>query len=380
LVWDNDNWNMSNWNTTAWDIDQTATNNTGQNIGIAIIDSGMDYSVQNGTAYVHPDLAQNVKGMFGFYYSNGQVIRFWGTVNNASFIQDTRGDGTGAAGVIAAVINGIGVIGIAPNVTIYSLKINPMPYADQAEEEMAAAINFSVELGVKIISISIDFSGNNSHLQRACDNAANNGRLIFVASGDEDRLIWQYPALYSNRTGDYRVSAVGATDQSDTRWSGSNYGPQLDFVAPGDNISTTWLDGTYHLVQGTSFSAPAAAAVAALIWSSKIDRNYVPYGNEWNCGGVWRKMNDTTYDLLPSGGDNDTGWGLVNAWLSNQRPIGDVNGDQIVEGRDVIVCTRAYMTKPEDPRWDPRADVNIDKIVEGRDIAIVTRHYGESDP
>ena len=55
---------------------------------------------------------------------------------------------------------------------------------------------------------------------------------------------------------------------------------------------------------------------------------------------------------------------------------GDVNGDGKVDGKDIAIVSRAYNTKPGDPKWDSRADVNGDLKVDGKDVAIVSKYYG----
>jgi hypothetical protein len=55
--------------------------------------------------------------------------------------------------------------------------------------------------------------------------------------------------------------------------------------------------------------------------------------------------------------------------------VGDVNGDGIVDGRDIIIVARAFLSYPGDPRWNPIADVNNDGFVDGRDIVLVARNF-----
>jgi len=122
-----------------------------------------------------------------------------------------------------------------------------------------------------------------------------------------------------------------------------------------------------------------------MIWASKPDRYF---GSYWTNGGVWEKMWNTTAWGHPR--NNDTGWGLINAWLAMQRPIGDINQDNTTDGLDLVIFARAYGSygpgyfypgSPATPTWDPRADVNIDKKVDGLDGVIISRHFGQKvDP
>lgn len=383
-VWDNDNWNMTNWNTTAWDVDAGA--NAGQGVKVAIIDTGMDYSVDHGNVIYHPDLNDSLQlgGMYGFKYDNG-VVNVYDQPTDSyerQFIQDlypfpNRGHGTEVAGVIAAAINGMGIIGAAPKVAIYSLKINSLPNDYASEEEMAKAINYSVDdLHVQVILISLGFTRDNQHLHTACDytvtdTSTHAGALLISAAGNDNTTTLGYPASYSS------VIAVGALDHDDTRAPFSNFGPKLWFMAPGVDVNTTTLNGGYALVNGTSFAAPLVSATAALVWSSKLDPNY---GSYWNNAEVWLKMDDTALDLGPPGKDNETGWGLVNAWMANQRPLADINDDHKVDVADIFLVAKAYGSTPGDWNWDPRADINIDKKVDIIDILLVQKNYGKTDP
>jgi hypothetical protein len=376
-VWDNDNWNMSNWNTTgSWDIDPGA--NAGQNVAVAIIDSGMDYTVNASGYFVHPDLAANVKAMAGFYYdlTTHDTYTYTDPVSNASDIKDDTGHGTQIAGIIAATINTMGLIGAAPNVSIISLRINSSLQV-YAAEEAATAINYAVDLGVKVISISIGWSTNYSVLYNACSYAFSQGVLLVAAAGNEDTTVLGYPASYSF------VISVGATGKDDNRASWSNYGPQIWFVAPGVDINTTTMNGGYTtpLVNGTSFSTPLVSATAALVFNSKMDPSYGPPGSPWDAGQVLAKLVlNGTLDLLPPGKDNDTGYGLINAWLANQRPIGNINGDTKTDGKDIALASLCFGSAPGSPNWQARADVNIDKKADGKDIAIIALHFGQVDP
>jgi hypothetical protein len=362
-LWDNDNWNM----TDPWDVDSGA--NAGQTVNITVVDSGVDYYTDGQEIHYHPDLAANIAGGMGFIDNNGHPYTYYD-------YHDDDGHGTQIIGIIAAVVNGLGanqsgIVGAAPETRIWALKAyGNLPFA------VAAAINYSVDhLHAQIINLSMGKDVSYPVVETACDYAYAQGALIFASSGNEGVGMVDYPALYAN------VSAVGSIDKNDTRADFSSYGPKLDFVTPGVDIPTTTIGQSYTNVTHTSYSTPFACAIAALIWNSKLDPNFDFNDNDaWDNNEVWTKMQNTTLDLYPPGNDSYTGWGLPNAWLANQRPVGDINLDLYTDGSDLIIAARAWGTVPGDLKWDPRADINIDKRVDGGDMIIIARHFGEGDP
>jgi len=351
--------------------------NAGDNFVIAVIDWGIDYYTDGwGNIYYHPDLEDNVhlvdgKGGKGFRSLDGYV-------EVLPDHEDPNGHGTHVSGIIAAVDNDNGTIGTAPKAKIYSLKL-----ITWTPETLAYAINYAANnLMARIIVMSLETDKNYTDIYHACKNAYEEKEaLLFAAAGNSNSSV-SYPAKYD----DY-VIAVGAVNKSDQRWVdpstgvGSNFGPELDFAAPGVDINSTVLNGGYALMTGTSMAVPHVAAVAALIWSSKIDPEYDFDGDGyWDNIEVRYKLRHLALDLGPAGKDDYYGWGLINAWAPNQRPLGDINIDYIVDMEDLYIASLAYGSFPSNPNWDPRADINIDNFVDVEDIYTIALNYGKIDP
>lgn len=167
-------------------------------------------------------------------------------------------------------------------------------------------------------------------------------------------------------------------------------GPELELVAPSVDIYSTWINESWKNDTGTSMAVPHVTGVAALIWSSKIDPEYDENGNgAWDNFEVKQKLIDTALDLGDEGRDYEYGWGLVNAWYSNQRPPGDIAGststppappDGKVNYKDLYVMLHAYGSKPGDPNWNPIADIIIDNQVDYKDLNILLQNFGKTDP
>jgi subtilisin family serine protease len=209
-------------------------------VTIAVIDSGVQAT--------HPDLA-------------GRVLAGYDFINNDADPSDDNGHGTAVAGVAAAQGNdGIGIAGAAWNVAILPVKTMNST-GSGSYSAIANGITYSADRGAKIINLSLGGTGTSSTLQSAVSYAWNKGSLLVAAAGNNGTSTTVYPAAYPN------VVAVSATTSSDTLASFSSYGSFVDLSAPGQDITTSWINGGYVTISGTSFSSPLTAGVAALALS-----------------------------------------------------------------------------------------------------------------
>lgn len=276
-----------------WGIDQIDaelawSNSTGKGVEVAVLDTGIDYN--------HPDLDDNVKGgvsVVGLRESTKP--RDW---------KDKNGHGTHCAGIIAAEDNEIGAVGVAPNASLYAVKVlrndGRGTYSDMIDGIQWCMNNNN---NIQVISMSFGGTSDSQAMKAACD-AANASGLVLVAaagnSGDGDPTTDEisYPAAYDS------VIAVGATNKSAGAPYWSNSGPHLELAAPGVDIKSTWLDEGYNIISGTSMSCPHVSGTAALIWA---DNSNLPNGD------VRSVLQTTADDLGDAGKDNVYGYGLVDA-------------------------------------------------------------------
>jgi subtilisin family serine protease len=228
LLW-NSQWGPASINCPrAWDIEKGNTN-----IRIAIVDTGIDYT--------HPDIAAH-------YLPIG-----YDGVNSDNDPRDDMGHGTHCAGIAAAVIdNHVGIAGVS-NVSIMAEKV-----LDQSGDgngwfiDVANGIEHATNNGADIISMSLGDVTNYSVIYDACKYAWDNGVVLIASSGNDNERFVSYPAQYPI------VIAVGAINSNNERcdesdWEvghGSNYGPELDLVAPGNDILSLGMTNRYSECEG----------------------------------------------------------------------------------------------------------------------------------
>ena len=285
------------WGVDRIDADLVHEYNKGTEIKVAVIDTGIDYD--------HPDLAANCKGGYDF-------------VNNDNDPMDDHGHGTHCAGIIAAVAgNEIGVVGVAPEAHLYAVKVLDSSGSGYLEDVLAG-IEWAVNNGMQIISMSLGTKSDYQSLHDACDSAYYENCVLLVAAAGNEATSWSvkrdkdtiiYPAKYDS------VIAVGATDQNDKRASWSSTGPALELVAPGVDIYSTYWDDTYATKSGTSMACPHVSGTAALVFVSSVDPAYDSNGDgKWDASEVRQKLRDTADDLGDPGWDSHYGYGIVNAY------------------------------------------------------------------
>ena len=154
---------------------------------------------------------------------------------------DDHKHGTHVAGTVAAADNQIGVVGVAPNVKIWAVKVLNHQ-GDGTDEGVAAGIDWVVskakELGGRwVINLSLGAYEYSEVEDRAVQNAIANGVVVVAGAGNRSVAILDYPAGYRN------VISVGATDIKNTLAEFSSYGPGMTLVAPGVEVASTLPDG-----------------------------------------------------------------------------------------------------------------------------------------
>ncbi len=234
---------------------------TGTGIKVAVVDTGINYS--------HADLG----GGFGAGF---RVIGGYDFYNGDSDPMDDNGHGTHVAGTIGA--NG-SIKGVAPNVSLFALKVCNAAGTSCPTSDQIAAIDWSVANGADVISMSIGgVSQPNDEFASAsaiiADAAVDKGVVVVIAAGNNG------PGTNTiARPGSAgKVITVGASDDhgtisisDDTIAYFSNRGPSAfgrfdpDVVAPGENINSTWYDGGYKEIDGTSMATPHVSGAAALL-------------------------------------------------------------------------------------------------------------------
>lgn len=236
------------------DCSQAWNSTTGQNKIVAVIDTGVDYN--------HPDLHNNLwndgSGNYGYNFSEGN-----------SNVMDSNGHGTHVAGTIAAVTNnGIGIAGIAFNSKIMALKIFPNAY----DTVCANAIVWAANHGATVLNNSWGpkkRNPSNPVVEAAIDYAYSRGCIcVFAAGNSNDDVQYYSPANYQN------TISVGAIDSAKNRASFSNYGKLVDVSAPGVDILSLKIGGTYQYMSGTSQATPHVSGVCALLKAKQPALNY----------------------------------------------------------------------------------------------------------
>ncbi|MEM9836925.1 MAG: S8 family serine peptidase [Bacteroidota bacterium] len=249
----------------AWDIETGSSS-----VVIAVLDGGMrmNHPDINDRIWVNATETENGTDDDGNDFVDD--LKGWDFVNDDNDPNDDNGHGTNVGGIIGTEANnGTGYAGIDWNARIMICKITD----DQGfgfYSWWSDAIYYAVDNGANVINMSVGGSGNSALLRNAVNYAYNQGVTVVACMMNTDNNVPYYPATFAN------TIAVGATNPNDQRttpffWSntsGSNYGPHIDVVAPGNfiyglshasssNYNTYW--------GGTSQAAPLVTGLAALL-------------------------------------------------------------------------------------------------------------------
>lgn len=254
---------------------------TGANRLVCVIDSGVDLD--------HEDFA-------GVNFVGGYPAG-WDT--------DLCGHGTHVAGTIAAANNTTGVVGVSPGaVSLYIVKVFGDNCTWTYSSTLIDAANRCRDAGANIISMSLSGNYYSSYENTNFQLLYNQGILLVAAAGNGGGTAYGYPASYDS------VISVAAVDQNNVVASFSRQNDKVELAAPGVSIYSTYKDGGYATMSGTSMSTPHVSAAAAVVWSAHPDKT----NDE-----IRTALQQSALDLGLPGRDNAYGFGLVRTLNALQR-------------------------------------------------------------
>lgn len=242
-------------------------------VRIGVLDTGIDSN--------HPSLRDLVNTSLGRSFVD-------------STTSDRNGHGTHVAGTIASYGS---VSGVMQNATLVPIKV----LSDSGSGTMYGiqqGILHAANVRADVINMSLTGGGYDRGIDEAIQTANSLGSIVVAATGNEGRASISYPAAYSGSI------AVGSVTSSRTRSSFSNYGAGIDVMAPGSNIYSTYPNGQYSSLSGTSMATPHVAGVLGLMRSAN------PSLSPAAARDILRRT------AQPAGSSDQYGYGIVDAYAA----------------------------------------------------------------
>ena len=244
----------------------------GNGVHIAVIDAGF--------------LNANQVNALAPLFQSGQILGTRDFVDGGSSVFEDHQHGTNVLSVIGGYLPGY-LIGTAPSASFWLLRSEDV-FSEYLIEEFnwVAAAEFADSAGADILNTSLgynffddpvqnhqyeDMDGQKTLISQAAEKAANRGMLLTVSAGNEGNNSWRYITAPADAD---KILATGAVNSSGNYVAFSSRGPSYDgrvkpdVSAQGQGVVAQSASGNLVLVNGTSFSAPLVAGLAACLWQA----------------------------------------------------------------------------------------------------------------
>src|SRR5690625_2581461 len=290
---------------------------------IAVLDTGIDSNHKNLSNYVDTEAGESFVG--------GDT-------------SDVQGHGTHVAGTIASYGE---VSGVMQEATLIPVKVLDDDGSGSVYG-IQEGILYAASEGADVINMSLGGGGYDQGMEEAIETANSEGTIVVAASGNDGMQNVSYPAAYD------AAIAVGSVDSDEQRSYFSNYGPELDVMAPGGEIYSTVPGDGYDTLSGTSMATPYVAGVVGLIRSADPSVT------------VDDARSILTQTAQEAGSENEYGYGIVDAHAAvTEASDGNGGGEEPGE------------PDPEAPEWEAYTYYAVGDIVtfNGEEYVCEVAHY-----